>query len=73
MAMNAGSADCSSGLAKRIYDAWTGASGAGLVDLNDPANEDAKKSVQAICYAIALSVVTEITENARVVDTDRIE
>jgi len=62
MALNAGDANCTSGLSKRIYDKWTNDSRAGLIS---PLAGDAQGSVRAICFAIATAVVDEITTNAR--------
>lgn len=56
MALNAGDAACSTGLSKRLYDAIL----AGATGATDNA------ALKALCYAIATSVVDEITTNADV-------
>jgi len=61
MALNAGNANCTTGLSKRIFDAWTGDSRAGLVT---PLTGSALGCVQAMCFAIATAVVAEITTDA---------
>ena len=61
MAMIVGDANCTSGLSKRIFDAWTGDSRAGLVT---PLTGTALGCVQAMCFAIATAVVAEITADA---------
>lgn len=60
MTMNAGNADCTTGLSKRIYDARVAAAGViGIADDRDPLKAD--------CYAIAVAIVDEITANAEAV------
>jgi hypothetical protein len=66
MAVNAGNSDCTSGLAKRIYDFWVADSRSGLVS---PLTGDAQGSVRAMCYAIARAVAAEIAANAEVTTT----
>jgi hypothetical protein len=66
MALNAGAADCSTGLSLRIYTAWTSAAGAGFVS---PLTAGAIAAIQAQCHAIALAVVAEIQANAVVTGT----
>lgn len=61
MALNAGNTACSSGLSKRIYDAWTSAADAGL---SSPLTAAQTNAVKALCYAIATAVVAEIQANA---------
>lgn len=60
MALVAGDLACTTGLSKRIYDAWTGEPTAGLVT---PLAGASAASVKAICYATAVSVVAEINAN----------
>ncbi len=70
MSLNAGAADCSSGMAKTIYDYLTGDSRNGFSGSMTAAQSDA---VKALCYAIARGVVYELQVNAVVgvtADTD---
>lgn len=60
MTLNAGNEDCTTGLAKRIYDARIAATGGVGV-------ADDRTLLKADCYAIATAVVDEITENAEAV------
>jgi hypothetical protein len=60
MTLNAGDAACTTGLSKRIYDARVAvASTIGIADDRDPLKAD--------CYAIAVAIVAEITDNAEAV------
>ena len=63
MAMVIGDTACTTGLSKRIYDEWTGGSDNGF---SAPLTVAQANAVKALCYAIAKSVVDEITTNARV-------
>jgi hypothetical protein len=72
MAMDKGNAECTSGLSKRIYDAWTGDERAGFMEGFDQ-NASALGSIKSLCWAVAQAVVDEIQANARVVSSDRIE
>lgn len=70
MALNAGNTACSTGLSKRIYDAWTSAAANGF---SSPLTSGQTDAVKALCYAIASAVVAEIQANAVVnvtADTD---
>lgn len=65
MTLEVGTQDCTTGLAKRIYDARVAlASTIGIP--SDPAGHGPLK---ADCYAIAAAVVAEITANAEAVIT----
>lgn len=66
MALNAGDADCTSGLSKRIYDAITGDSRNGFID---PLPDAGRDNVRALCWAIARGVVDELTENGAITVT----
>lgn len=57
MALNAGDADCTVGLSKRIRDALLANPGAGAAD---------NASLKAFAYSIATAVVDEIQANAAV-------
>jgi hypothetical protein len=73
MALNAGNADCTLGLSKRIYDYWVADPESGFVD---PLTIAAQRMIRAQCYAVARAVVDEITANAAVsvpVDADEID
>lgn len=60
----AGNAGCTSGLSKRIFDAWTApGSGAGFTD---PLEGPGLASVKSLCWAVAQAVVAEVQENAKV-------
>ena len=61
MSLNAGAADCSSGMAKTIYDYLTGDGRNGFSGSMTSAQTE---SVQALCYAIARAVVYELQVNA---------
>ena len=62
MALNAGDSGCTTGLSKRIFDAWTGdTSNNGFVS---PLTGAAEASVKSLCYAIAQAVVAEIQADA---------
>jgi hypothetical protein len=58
-----GDADCTSGLSKRIFDAWTADTRAGFVS---PLEGSALGSVKSLCWAVAQAVVDELQENAKV-------
>ena len=65
--MVAGDSDCTTGLSKRIYDTWTAdTDNNGLVV---PLSDTADNAVKSLCYAIATSVVAEITTNAKAIIT----
>lgn len=66
MAMNAGNADCTAGLSKRIYDYLVADARNGFVSPLDGAARDA---VRALCWAVARGVIDEIATNADVVIT----
>lgn len=61
MAMDKGDEDCTSGLSKRLFDAWKNDDRNGFVD---PLEGAAEESVKALCWSIAQAVYDEITENA---------
>jgi hypothetical protein len=63
MALNAGDAACSSGLAQRIYNAIIGGTNTGFSGSMTTAQTD---SIKALCYGIAVGVVAEIQSNASV-------
>lgn len=70
MALNAGAADCSSGVAKTLYDYLTGDARNGFSSPMSGAQDDA---VKALCYAVARTIVWELQTNAVVgvtADTD---
>lgn len=66
MALNAGDANCTTGLSKRVFDYLTADSRNGFVDPLDGAALDA---VRALCWAVARGVVDEIATNADVTIT----
>ena len=67
MALNAGNADCTAGLAQRIYGFWTADGRAGF----SPAmTEPQRDAVRALCWAVAQAVVAEIQANAVVAAVD---
>lgn len=63
MALDAGDAQCKSGLAAEIYTRLTGDPRAGF---SAPMSADQRASVQAICFSIAAAVVAHLTANAEV-------
>jgi hypothetical protein len=63
MALNAGNADCTTGLSQRLYVYWTASSESGFVD---PLTSDAARMIKAQCYAFARGVVDEIEANLEV-------
>lgn len=70
MALDAGNADCTTGMSKRIYDNLTGDVRNGF---SSPMSEAQANSVKALCHAVARAVVYEMTANAVVnvtADTD---
>ncbi len=60
--MDAGNADCTTGLSKRLYETWLVEPGAGLSPDLSPAQEAGMK---AMCFAFAKAVVAEIQDEAR--------
>lgn len=66
--MNAGDRACTTGLSKRIYDAWQAEAKIRVV--TPPVDEanlaSAQDGIKAIAYAIAVAVVAEIQTNATV-------
>lgn len=61
MALNGGNSACTSGLSKRIYDAFLAAPDSGFSTPLSTAQQDALK---AIAFSVATSVVAEIQANA---------
>lgn len=70
MALNAGDAGCTSGLALRIYNAIIGGTNTGFSGTLTTAQEN---SIKALCYGIASGVVAEIQSNASVTATAPID
>lgn len=66
MALNAGNAECTTGLSKRVYDYWVADARSGFVS---PLNAAAIDCIRAQSYAIARAVVDEIAANAAVTVT----
>lgn len=66
MALNAGNADCTTGLSQRIYDYLVADARNGFVD---PLEGAARDAVRALCWATARAVVDEIVANADVTIT----
>ena len=66
MALNAGNANCTTGLSKRVYDYLVADSRNGFVD---PLTDAGRDAVRALCYAVGRAVVDEITANADVTIT----
>lgn len=64
MALDAGNAACTTGLSKRIFDAWTGDTANN--GFSNPLAAAQATAVKSMCHAIAVAVVAEITTNARV-------
>lgn len=66
MSLTAGNRACTTGLSKRIFDAWQAE--AAIAQTAPPlAEEDlatSQDAIKAIAYAIATAVVAEITVNA---------
>ena len=70
MALQAGDAGCTTGMALRIYNAIIGGTNTGFSGSMTTAQTD---SIKALCYGIAVGVVAEIQSNASVsvtADTD---
>lgn len=69
MALLVGAADCSTGLAKRIYDAWLAEPNSGYSpDVTNPTKVDAlvvaqRNQIKALAHGIAVAVVAEIVAN----------
>lgn len=63
MALNAGDAGCTSGMAQRIYNALIGGVNTGFSGTLTTAQEN---SLKALAYGIAAGVVAEIQSNASV-------
>lgn len=66
MPLNAGDADCTTGLSKRIRDYWVADARNAFVS---PLNTLAEDAIRATCFAIARAVVDEIQANATVTVT----
>lgn len=70
MALNAGNADCTTGMSKTLYDNLTSDARNGF---SSPMSATQSDAVKALCYAVARAVVYEMTANAVVnvtADTD---
>lgn len=63
MALNAGDAACSAGVAKTLYDYWSGDADNGW---SGSMTADQTKAVKSLCYAIARTIVYEMQANATV-------
>jgi len=70
MALNAGDAGCTSGLALRIYNAIIGGTNTGF---SASLTTDQENAIKALCYGIASGVVAEIQTNASVTATAPID
>ena len=70
MALNAGDAGCTSGLALRIYNAIIGGTNTGF---SGTLTTDQTNAIKALCYGIAVGVVGEIQTNAAVTATAPID
>jgi hypothetical protein len=55
-----GDADCTTGLSGRMYTKLVAADDIGFTD---PLTANANKMIKAICFALAESIVEEVTEN----------
>lgn len=66
MPLNIGNPECTTGLARRNYENWTGMEAAGF---SNPMSEEQEKMVKAMCFAFAKATVEEIQENGVVVVT----
>lgn len=60
MAIDAGDANCTTGLSKRIRDYWVADTRAGFVS---PLNALADDTINALCFAISRAVKDEIVAN----------
>lgn len=67
MSLVAGDRNCTTGLSKRIYDAWQAE--AKIQTVSPPVAPDqlanAQDGIKAIAYAVAVAVVAEITTNGK--------
>lgn len=67
MSLQVGDTGCTTGLSKRIYDAWQAQSV--IAQTSPPIAPaqltQAQNAIKAIAYAIAVAVVDEITTNGR--------
>lgn len=57
--MNAGNAECTTGLSKRLFDTWLAEPGAGLSPALTP---EQTAGMKAMCFAFAKAVVAEVKE-----------